>query len=255
MIELTHLYTGYSTRSKVSEISKDINATLEKGELVSLLGPNGAGKSTLLKTLCGFLPPLKGEIRIEGKGIEYYKREELARIIAVVLTERPAVISMTVEEMVAIGRSPYTGIRGRLTPGDREIVRQSMDFMGITGMRERRVDTLSDGERQKVMIAKALAQETPIILLDEPSAFLDFPSKVELMISLRKLAHEQKKIIMLSTHDLNVALELSDRLFLIDKNIGAEFGSTEELASNGSLEKFFRSEYIRLENLQFVINS
>lgn len=254
MIELHHLSTGYNTGRNIRKVSNDINVTLEGGELISLLGPNGAGKSTLLKTLCGFLPPLDGKILIDGKELLSYPKSELAKKISVVLTERPAVISMKVEEMVAMGRSPYTGFSGKLNNKDREIVDWALDTMNILDMRLRRVETLSDGERQKVMIAKALAQETPVILLDEPSAFLDYPSKVELMVTLQRLAHKEKKVVMLSTHDLNIALELSDYVFLIDKNIGHDFGSGYQLSENGSLQKYFNSEYIRLEGIQFKVN-
>lgn len=234
-----------------------MNATLCAGELTSLLGTNGAGKSTLLKTLSGFLPPLAGNVFIDGKSISEYSASELGRKVGVVLTDRPAVIAMTVEEMVGLGRSPYTGFTGRLTEADKAVVDQAMRSVGIEDMRMRIVDTLSDGERQKVMIAKALAQDTPVIFLDEPSAFLDYPSKVELMLTLRKLTREQGKTVLLSTHDLNIALRLSDNLLLVDKNIGFAAGKPSELAADGSLERFFPSSSItlRTDPLSFDIVS
>ncbi len=255
MVEMTSLITGYRSGKNVRVVSRDVNAVLPSGSLTSLLGPNGAGKSTLLKTLSGFLPPLGGEIKVGETPLSEISATELARLVGVVLTDRPSVIAMTVEEMVSIGRSPYTGFRGHLTDQDREIVERSMALTGIVEMRTRMVDTLSDGERQKVMIAKALAQSTPVIYLDEPSAFLDYPSKVELMLMLRTLAHDEGKTILLSTHDLNIALELSDTLLLIDKNIGYASGTPAALAADGSLERFFSSPSISLSRhpLQFHI--
>jgi len=253
-VELHHLVTGYrSGKSHEIVISSDIDCCFESGEVVSLLGPNGAGKSTLLKTLSGFIPPLGGEIEIDGKNVRTIGRREFAQTVAVVLTERPQVVSMTVEDMIGMGRAPYTGFGGRLNENDRRIIEDSMRLCGVEVMRTRRVETLSDGELQKVMIAKALAQTTPIVLLDEPSAFLDFPSKVELMLLLRRLAREEGKLVIQSTHDLNIALELSDRLMLVDKEIGTAFGDPGSLAASGDLEKFFHSRSIYLDGLTFRI--
>lgn len=247
MILLKNLSTGYHSGKKTIPVSKGIDARLSRGELTSLLGPNGAGKSTLLKTLSGFIPPLDGDVLIDGADVSFYSGRELARKVAVVLTDRPAVTAMDVEEMVALGRSPYTGFSGRLSSVDHAAVEEALLLCGVEDMRKRRVDTLSDGERQKVMIAKALAQDTPVILLDEPSAFLDFPSKVELMLMLRNLARNKGKTILLSTHDLNIALSLSDSLLLVDKNIGYAYGSPSALAADGSLRRFFPNPSISLD--------
>ena len=254
MVELRNLTTGYSERgSRKVTVSTGISCCLEKGELVSLLGKNGAGKSTLLKTLCGFMPPLGGEIMIDGTGIGDYSRSRLSKVVSVVLTERPQVVSMSVEDMVGMGRAPYTGFGGRLGDNDREIVDWALTLCGIREMAKRTVDTLSDGERQKVMIAKALSQTTPVILLDEPSAFLDYPSKVELMLFLRRLAREEGKLILQSTHDINVALRLSDRLMLVDRRLGMAYGAPEQLAADGKLEEYFDSSSIYLDGLEFKI--
>ena len=173
-IQLSDVTTGYQGKP----VTRDINAYLQAGELTCLLGPNGAGKSTLLKTLSAFIPPLSGEITIEGVNIRKISASMLARSIAVVLTRRPATMNMTVEELVSIGRSPYTSFFGGLHENDREVVDKSIRLVGIDDLRTRNVNTLSDGERQKALIAKALAQQTRIIFLDEPTAFLDYPSKV-----------------------------------------------------------------------------
>lgn len=182
---------------------------------------------------------------IDGRELRSYSHTELARKIGVVLTERPDVTSMTVEQLVALGRSPYTGFWGRLTGKDEKVVERSMELAHVQWMRGRLVSTLSDGERQKVMIAKALAQETPVIFLDEPTAFLDFRSKVETMQLLKKLARQEGKIIFQSTHDVNMALQLADRIWLVDKNIGVSIGTPSELAENGELVRFFYGEGIR----------
>ncbi len=219
-----------------------LSASLHGGELTCLLGPNGAGKSTLLRTLSGFLPPLDGEIFIEGKRLSAHTPAELAKVIGVVLTERLHLNNMTVEELVGLGRSPYTGFWGRLSGEDRRIVNRSMELVRVEGMRGRMVSTLSDGERQKVMIAKALAQETPVIFLDEPTAFLDYPSKVEIMQLLLSLAHGEGKTVFLSTHDLELSLQIADRIWLVDKSKGVVTGTPEDLSLAGEMGRFFERE-------------
>ena len=239
---LQHLTTGYGNRV----VTPDINATLVPGELTSLLGSNGVGKSTLLRTLCTFLPPLKGEIILGRKTISSLSSGQLSKLIGVVLTERPDVQNMTVRDMVGMGRSPYTGFWGRLTEEDNQCVTEAMQLAGITVLETRMFNTLSDGERQKVMIAKVLAQQTPVILLDEPTAFLDFPSKVEMMRLLRRLAHEMQKIIFLSTHDVEMALQLSDRLWIMHPG-EVVIGTTAELSESGELSRFIQADGIRFD--------
>jgi iron complex transport system ATP-binding protein len=238
-IRISGLSIGYTGKHGVKMVSEGISDTLRNGELTCLLGENGAGKSTLLRTLSGFLPPLSGEIFIMGKPLKSYKEKELATVIGVVLTEKNNLQNMTVEELVGMGRSPYTGFWGRLSAEDRQKVMSSLDMVGIPSLRDRLVQTLSDGERQKVMIAKALAQETPIIFLDEPTAFLDYPSKVEILHLLRRLSREMQKTIFLSTHDLELALQIADQLWLMAKGRGLKVGCPEDLTRDGSLERFF----------------
>ena len=249
-IKVIGLDTGYSDRKHTTVITRDINASLYSRELTCLLGPNGAGKSTLLKTLTTFLPPVKGEILIEGKQLETYSESDLAKVIGVVLTERLNINNMTVDELVGMGRSPYTGFWGHMSDYDRTVVAESIALVGIEGLRGRMVQTLSDGERQKVMIAKALAQETPVIFLDEPTAFLDYPSKVEIMQLLQKLSREKNKTVFLSTHDLELALQIADKVWLLDKPHGVTIGTPEELALNGAI-----SIYFQREGLEFDIES
>lgn len=242
MIELKNLSTGYGRHT----VSANLNATLQSGRLTCLLGPNGVGKSTLLRTLCGFQPPLEGRMELDGKDMAQLSRKEMSRSIGVVLTERPDVTDMRASDMVALGRTPYTGFWGRLGKEDRNRVDEAMQLVGITHLAHRMIHTLSDGERQKVMIAKALAQQTPVILLDEPTAFLDFPSKVETMRLLHRLAHESGKTVFLSTHDLETAIQLSDDLWLLSAD-GLESGTADSLSADGSLEHFVSCKGIRFD--------
>ena len=209
IISLSQLSVGYSLSHPVIS---DINLELKSGQLACLIGENGIGKSTLLKTLTGFLPKLKGSLLLGNRDIESFSQRELARQVSIVLTQKPDVQNLTIEEIIGLGRSPYTGFFGRLRTEDRKVVDDAIATMGIEKLRGRMIQTLSDGERQKVMIAKALAQETPVILLDEPTAFLDFPSKAETFQSLQRMAHERDKLILLSTHDLELAVRFADSL-------------------------------------------
>lgn len=242
VIETISLTTGYIAGKNRIEISEGISESLYPGELTCLLGRNGSGKSTLLKTLSGFLPPLAGTIEIMGKKLQDYSPRQLSQMIGVVLTERFSASNMTVYDLVATGRSPYTGYWGGLSAEDRKIIEESLQLAGITGMAQRKVVTLSDGERQKTFIAKALAQQTPVIFLDEPTAFLDYPGKVDTFRLLKKLARQQERTIFLSTHDLEVALRVTDRLWLMDREKGLTTGTPQQLAEEGRIGKYFDSE-------------
>ena len=188
-------------------VARDINAELLPGELVCLVGRNGAGKSTLIRHILS----MGDGVRIKDDGVEI--NGEVSKIISVVLTDRVDIERMTVRNVVAMGRMPYTGFFGILKDNDSRIVDEAMKTLGIEAFAERLINTLSDGERQKVMIAKALAQETPYILLDEPTAFLDHPSKVSTMQLLSSLAHEHHKAILISTHDIEVSLKYCDKIW------------------------------------------
>lgn len=246
-LKLIGLSTGYRVKREKVVIGSGVDATLRGGELTCLLGPNGAGKSTLLRTLCGFLPAVEGVVEALGKAVEKYTPGDLARVISVVLTDRLSVANMTVWEMVGMGRAPYTGFMGRLSERDRAVIQHSISLVGVEHLTSRAVSTLSDGERQKVMIAKALAQETPVMLLDEPTAFLDYPSKVEIMRLLHQLAHSKGIAVLLSTHDLELALQIADRIWLIDKKLGMASGVPEDLALNGSLAAYFERDGVEFD--------
>lgn len=228
VISLSQLSVGYTPSHPVIS---DINLELRSGQLACLIGENGIGKSTLLKTLTGFLPKLEGSLLLDNRDINSFSQRELARQVSIVLTQKPDVQNLTIEEIIGLGRSPYTGFFGRLRTEDRKVVDDAIATMGIEKLRGRMIQTLSDGERQKVMIAKALAQETPIILLDEPTAFLDFPSKAETFQSLQRMAHERDKLILLSTHDLELAVRFADSLLEVKKGTLQAVSATEVKAA------------------------
>lgn len=222
MITLKNLVVGYPDGRHTRQLNHAANEEAHDGMLTCLIGANGAGKSTLLRTIAGFQLPLEGTVLLGGDDVRALSPRQRAERMAVVLTDRPDVMCTTVWEMVATGRAPFTGFWGRLSGKDRDIVTRSLRLVGIEWMADRTVASLSDGERQKVMIAKALAQQTPVVLLDEPTAFLDYPSRVEVMQLLHNIAHEEHKTVLLSTHDLDLALHTADRIWLFEKERGGE---------------------------------
>lgn len=237
MLSLNDITIGYPGRV----VAHHLSARLARGTMTCLVGSNGAGKSTLLKTVTTNLPPVSGSIMVNiphAVDVRSLSPRERARCIGVVLTERTAPDNMRVREMVAMGRSPYTGFWGRLSAEDERVVDEAMAMTGVTAFAGTPVGSLSDGERQKVMIAKALAQQTPVIFLDEPTAFLDFPSKVETMQLLLALCHDMGKIAFFSTHDVEIALQMSDRVWLMDKANGLNIGTPHELAQQGTIGLF-----------------
>ena len=236
---LRDLSIGYPDKHNTKRVAEHLNASIHSGELTCLLGTNGVGKSTLLRTLSAFQPPLGGTIDLLDRPLSTYDDRQLATVIGVVLTEKSDIRNMTVEELVGLGRSPYTGFWGTLKESDRRIVHEAIARVRIEPLTQRMVHTLSDGERQKVMIAKALAQETPIIFLDEPTAFLDFPSKVEVMQLLHNLTHTLQKTVFMSTHDLELALQIADKIWLMDRTNGIAIGAPEDLSLEGKLSSFF----------------
>ena len=231
---LQDLSIGYTIKGGKKTVAHQMNATICSGELTCLLGRNGVGKSTLLRTLSAFLPALEGDILLQGKSLSTYSDQELSQLIGVVLTEKPHVRNMTVDEMVAMGRAPYTGFWGVMSKDDQRIVDESIQLVGIDTLRHRLVQSLSDGERQKVMIAKALAQQTPIIYLDEPTAFLDYPSKVELL-------------------QLEISLQLADTLWLMTSE-QLYVGTPRQLADKEVLSAFIESEGITFDSHMLTIH-
>lgn len=244
-IETNALSIGYLLKGgKHKIVHEELNLRLFSGQVTCLLGLNGAGKSTLLRTLCGFQPPLGGEIKLMGKPLATYSQNNFSLMVGVVLTEKTNAGGITVYDLVSLGRHPYTGFFGQLKKEDKDIIEQSLDAAGITHKANNYVSELSDGERQKAMIAKALAQQCPIILLDEPTAFLDVTSRIETMVLLHKLAVDQKKAILLSTHDLDLAIQMGDCLWLQEKGRPMACGTPEDLIMSGAFESFFSKEGI-----------
>lgn len=238
-IRINNLSIGYRSNNDTKLVASNITTTIYSGELTCLLGANGVGKSTLLRTLSAFQPRLSGEIALLSRDIQDYSDKELSTIVGVVLTDKCDIRNMSVRELIEMGRSPYTGFWGRLGKEDKRVVEEAIALVRIENLASRMVHTLSDGERQKVMIAKALAQETPMIFLDEPTAFLDFPSKVEIMQLLHSLTRSTNKTIFLSTHDLELALQIADKIWLMDREKGISTGTPEDLALSGYLSGFF----------------
>lgn len=242
-LQVRDLAIGHGNRSLLSGINFDIGAR----ESVALLGVNGSGKSTLLRTLAGLQPALTGEVRVEGVPIALLGAAQRARKVAVVLTGRPPTGQLDVETLVALGRQPWTGRWGTLTTDDRAQVDRALRLTGADHLRQKALHTCSDGECQKVIIARAIAQDTPLILLDEPTAFLDLPNRAAIVRMLRQVAHVEGKSVLFSTHDLQLALDLSDRLLLISD--GALWtGTPAEALNTGTLERTFAGSGIRFDS-------
>lgn len=235
------LTTGYCHGSRQSIVGRGLEGSLPRGTLTVLLGTNGAGKSTLLRTLAGLQPPLAGDIFWEGNSLASLTPEERAKRLSIVLTVRPETGNLTVREVVALGRLPHRqGLWGsRNAAADAEAVERAMRLTTTSAWSERPVSRLSDGERQRVFIAKALAQETPLILLDEPTAFLDYPSRVQFFNLLKRLTNEMGKTVLLSSHDVELAAAHADRILLLSKE-SLCLAPTEAQERNHAIRDFFQ---------------
>lgn len=241
------LAVGYGRGRHATPILAGLSLVLRRGELVCLLGANGAGKTTLMRTLAGMQPPIHGEVCIDGESTRTLPPLELARRVSVVLTERADVGMLSAYDLVALGRHPYTDWTGRLSERDHAAVERALAAVRITPLAHRSVNELSDGERQKVMIARAFAQDAAIMLLDEPTAFLDLPRRVEIMDMLRRVAHDDKRAVLLSTHDLDLALRTADRFWLLGGDGQIHIGAPEDLILNGAFEAAFRDDGVQFD--------
>ena len=242
MIKLNDITLAFGERRLIEHAS----AHFECGKMTALLGRNGTGKSTLLRAIAALGRLQSGTIEIGGRDLRELSSAELARMIALVNTERISVEAMTAYDLVAVGRSPYTGWSGKLRSCDHEVIERSIRIAGVEHLANRYVDTLSDGECQRVMIARALAQDTPAILLDEPTSYLDMPNRYELCTLLGRLAHDEGKCVLFSTHELDIALTLSDSIALVDTP-QLLYMPTDEMIASGSIERLFDSPYIRFD--------
>lgn len=241
-IHTSNLAIGYGKKV----IRQDINLSLMEGELVCLLGPNGCGKSTLLRTLSGLQPALSGSITmgdllIDASSSSAHTDHRLAETLALVLTERLSMENTTVHDVVALGRYPYTSFLGGLSTRDEQEIIEALKDVGLSHKATDYFNACSDGEKQRILIAKAIAQQTPVILLDEPTAHLDLPSRIHTLLLLRTLAHAQKKTILISTHELDLALKMSDRILLMsDTTIMLD--TADHLREQGAFEQAFKMD-------------
>ncbi|MFV0467871.1 MAG: ABC transporter ATP-binding protein [Dysgonomonas sp.] len=241
------LSIGYPKDKTRQSLYDGLSFNLLSGELTCLLGANGAGKSTLLRTISRMQPALSGEIQIGSQNLKEYSEQELSQTLGLVLTDKISAGGFTVRELVSLGRYPYTGFWGNLTSNDMSIVDRAMADVCILHKANAYIAELSDGERQKVMIAKALAQQCPIILLDEPTAYLDVPSRIEIMNLLHSLVEKQGIAVLLSTHDIEAALMLADRLWLLSSKTGLSCGMTEDIIVSGKITSFFEQSNISFD--------
>lgn len=247
-IHTKDLIIGYQRSGKPPlTLSDSLELGARKGELVALVGPNGCGKSTLLRTLAGLHAPIEGEVLIEGNAVQTLSPRKKARLLSVVLTSTATPGNMKVEELVALGRSPYRSALSPMTEEDRAITKRAMEQSKVESFAGRSLDTLSDGETQRVMIARALAQRTPVILLDEPTAHLDLLNRVEILRMLRELAKEEGITVILSSHDLDLVLRMADRVWLMSEKGRIHEGIPEELALNGRFGEVFSNEKVRFD--------
>lgn len=242
------LMVGYqSGKTTIKAVSGPLNLSLSAGQLICLLGPNGCGKSTLLRTIAGLQEPLAGLIELDGKNIVSLKPIEVARQISLVLTDNVRSGNLDVYSLVSLGRYPYSGWLGRLTEEDKKAIDYALQVTDTAVFLGRKLDSLSDGECQKVMLARAIAQDTPFIILDEPTAHLDLPSRIQLMRLLHQLAKETGKAILMSTHELDLALQVADQIWLMSKDGHLASGPPEELVLNSSFQRAFEKEGISFD--------
>ncbi len=227
------------TFSNQNEILKDLDFAVEKGDFLAIAGPNGAGKTTLLNLLCAVLKPKAGSIEIDAKPIQAYSAKALAQKIAVVRQEFIPVFDFSVEQVVSMGRSPYLGAFGLENENDKELVRDALNATDTTKFAERSLANLSAGERQRVFIARAIAQDTPVLLLDEPTSFLDLKHQVKIYDLLKKMQNEKNKTIISVTHDINLAAQYCENVLLIAADAGYLYGSTKQVFSTQKIEQFF----------------
>lgn len=242
MIRFDNIRLGYGNRTLIENLS----ATVERGALTALVGRNGTGKSTLLRAIAQLGEVLSGEILLDGRPLQTLAPSEMASMVAFVTTDKVRIANLRCRDVVALGRAPYTNWIGRMQEQDKAIVEQALESVGMSDYADKTMDRMSDGECQRIMIARALAQQTPIILLDEPTAFLDMPNRYELCTLLRRLAHEEQKCILFSTHELDIALSLCDAIALISPP-ELHILPTDEMVRSGHIERLFTTGIVEFD--------
>lgn len=238
-LHLSHVSIGYPAPQRPTIVQSDLTLMAQEGELIALIGKNGCGKSTLLRSIASLQPIYHGVIQLNGENLSEITPKKRARLLSVVLTEQQSVASFNVRELISIGRDPYTGWLGALTDEDNRIINRAIAMTYLQGFEEKNIHELSDGERQRVFIARALAQDTPVILLDEPTSHLDLPNRINILLLLQKLAREIGKTIFISTHELETAMQVADKLWLMEKEKGVIVGVPEDMVLNGSFDTVF----------------
>lgn len=257
---LVELYTenlsiGYLHKSTPFLVQRDLNLHLRKGEMICVTGPNGVGKSTLLHTLAGLQKPLAGKVMLHGQELSSYSMAEKAFLLSLTLTDRIQVDKMTVWELVSMGRYPYTNRFGKMQSSDIEAVERSIAQVHLEDKKYWLLDNLSDGERQRAMIAKVLAQSTPVLLFDEPTAHLDLTNRISTMLLLKNVAKACQVVVLLTTHELEMALEMADQIWLMHSK-GVETGTPDELIDKGSFQQIFQSDLFSFDSAsrRFIIH-
>jgi len=242
IVSVTDLAIGYESKT----IAERINFELETGMLCGVVGINGIGKSTLLRTLGGFQPKLDGNIWLKDQNLEKYTSSDLSKELSVVLTEQPASKNLTVQELIALGRQPYTNWLGTLTKQDKLQIEASLDAFLLKDLRYRKCHQLSDGQLQRVLVARAMAQDTSLILLDEPTTHLDLYHKVQILKMLQELAHNKQKTILFTTHEIELAIQLCDRILILDGKDNP-FGDPCQLIEQKHFDRLFPSEMVQFD--------
>ena len=249
MIKFHKLTTGYTVKGAAKVISKDLDFTIEKGSLIGILGSNGIGKSTLLKTIAGFEPPLNGSIQIDAQDVHKMNTKDRAQLLSIVLTEKKLSGDLLGLEVIRLGRQPYTNWLGSQTEYDEQLISKIIGQLNIDQLVKQTLGTMSDGEVQKILLARALAQDTALVLLDEPSSHLDLYNKAILFQQIKKTVQEDQKTILFTSHDLNTAIQICDKILLLLEDRW-EFGTPEDLIKKGVFQTIFPKETVGFDPSQ-----
>lgn len=243
IISTSNLSIGYAGKKNTEVVAKNIHISLKKGELIAVIGVNGSGKSTLIKSISKIIPLVEGTVFVNKKSIKYLHEKQLANEISLVLTKQPVSKQLKVSELIALGRHPHTNWIGMLTQEDKRIVSKAIQQVGITELKHKRCDELSDGQFQKVLIARALAQDTPVIILDEPTTHLDMYHKAQVLHLLKRIALETKKCIVFASHEINLAIQMCHQIILIHEGNVIQ-GTPEELITKKAFHQLFPENLI-----------